>query len=578
MNKSNIISYIIIILITVLWIFHSQLFWYFWYENLIVDWNYEYSKVMLFNTLFPIIFIIFITSTYIRKQKIYISKKIFFYLFLILFFLTLSTYYSLIPNISFFWWIDKWHWYIFNVNLVLFFILIYHIFQNNKSKILLKSILFIIWLLTVIWIKELYFPSYNYWDLWDRLISTLWHPNYVSALYILVFPYLINLFKNYWWYKKYISWIIILLFLFWLILTKSLIAIFLIFSYIIFELFWKNKTKYFLIFITTIAFLWLVMIFKYYPEKLNSLISRYYIWETTLRIIFSDIKIILIGIWSENLNLLFWNFKSTELYLYENIWFNADRPHNIFINIWLHYWIFLLGLFYYLFYKLFLNITKYNYWYDYSLFLIIIFWCFNFPNIIWYLFFIIILAYKLSKIIIDKKYNYRQNIIIKIFIAFLTMVSLVWSYYSIHSYKSQTLIKQNNYNWAVQQFPYYWEYHYNNYKFEDWLAVENKFYTEKYYLYKLYFSFKKIDECDELLIHYPSIENYFYCWELIENKFWFEQAKIYYQKWIEKFPKIWDNKNSYLESFPWKYVINPDRILHPKFSNIRNILKKLNIK
>ena len=43
-------------------------------------------------------------------------------------------------------------------------------------------------------------------------------------------------------------------------------------------------------------------------------------------------------------------------------------------------------------------------------------------------------------------------------------------------------------------------------------------------------------------------------------------------------PDIWNNTNNYLNSFPSKYIINPDRILHPKFSNIQEILNKLNIK
>jgi hypothetical protein len=578
MIKNNIINWLIIILITILWIFHSQLFWYFWYENLIVDWNYEYTKVMLFNILFPIIFLIFIISNFITKQKINISKNILFYLVIIIILLSLSSYFSIIPNISFFWWIDKWHWYIFNINLILFFILVSHILSNTKLNILLKSTLVVTSLLTLIWIKEYYLPSYNYWDLWNRLISTLGHPNYVSALYILVFPYLINLFKNYCWYKKYISWIIILLFLFWLVLTKSLIAIFLIFTYIIFEIFWKYKTKYYFIFIIFLALFWLLLIFKYYPEKLNSLVSRYYIWETSISIIFSDMKIFLFWIWSENLNLLFWNHKSIELYLYENIWFNADRPHNIFLNIFIHYGFILFSLVVYLFYKLVENISKNNYWYDCSLFLIIIFWCFNFPNIIWYFFFIIILAYKISKSNIDKISYYRQSIITNLIIFLLILISIFWSYYSVQSYRSQISIKQDNYSQAVKQFPYYWEYYYNNLDFDNWLISDNNYYSEKYYLYKLYFSFKKIESCNELLVHYPSIENYFYCWELIENKYWLDQAKYFYKKWIEKFPNIWDNKNNYLQSFPWKYVINPERILHTKYSNIQEILNKLEIK
>ena len=88
----------------------------------------------------------------------------------------------------------------------------------------------------------------------------------------------------------------------------------------------------------------------------------------------------------------------------------------------------------------------------------------------------------------------------------------------------------------------------------------------------------KITECNNLLENYPSIENYFYCWKIIESKYDFQTAETYYKKWIEKFPKVWDNNNNYLQSFPWKYVINPERILHEKYSNIQEILNKLQIK
>mgnify|MGYP006981760520 CR=1 FL=1 len=574
-------SYIIWLLILIIWVFHSQLFGYFWYENLLVSWNYEYTKVTLFNIFIPIIFILFLLKNYIFKEKIEINNNYINLLLIIYIMIWISTFFSFIPNVSIFWWLDKSHWLFFINNLFLFFIIIFHIFSKNKWKLLLHFLVFTTVILTVIGIKELYLPSYNYWDLWNRLISTLWHPNYISALYVMIIPYTVSLLKNYRWYKKYFIFIITVLFLLGLMLTKSYIAIFLVFSYLIYEILWKNNKFLYSLFIIFSLFIWSILIFNYFPEKLNSLISRFYIWETTLKIIFSDIKIFFFWIWAENLKFLFDNFKSTELYLYENIWFNADRPHNIFLNIWIHYWVFLLLFALAWFYKLTINIFKNNNWYSTSLLLVIIFWCFNFPNLIGYVFFIMILSHYLVK-------NYTLNLINKIkphsyytrnlFILFLLIISILWWYHSTQAYLSQTYIKKDNYTQAINTFPYYWEYHFNLLDFQSWLTVDNYFKTEKYYLYKIYFSFEKIPECNNLVQHYWIVENYLYCWELIENKFGFEKAKPFYQKAIAKMPDIWNNNSEYLQNKYSNKVINPDRILHPKFSNITEVLEKLNIK
>lgn len=530
----------------------------------------------MFNTLSPLIFFLFLWILLFTKNNLKINNNILYIILFIYLLLWISSYFSLISNVSIFWWIDKWHGFIFLNNLILFFIITYYIISNYNKKILLNSSVIITTLITIIWIKEYYLPSYNYWDLWNRLLATLWHPNYVSAIYILIFPYLISLLRNFQSYKKYLISFLIILFLFWLLLTKSYIAIFLIFSYLGYEIFWKNKKKLFSWLTIFILILWWVFIFKYFPEKLNSLISRFYIWETTLKIILSDVKIFFFWIWWENLKLLFDNYKSTELYLYENIWFNADRPHNIFLNLWVHYGVVMFTLSIYWFYKLIKTSKKQKHWSYYSLLLIIIFWCFNFPNILWYLIFIIVLNYYL---ITNYKSNKKSNHILQnCLITSLLIISLLGTYYSAKSYISQTHIKQDNYSQAVKIFPYYWEYHYNNLDFDSWLQADNNFKTEKYYLYKLYFSFEKIPECDTLVQYYPSIENYLYCGSLIESKFWIDKALTYYKVATNKMPDIWNKNSKYLQNKYLNKIINPERILHSKFSNLQEILNKLNIK
>jgi hypothetical protein len=550
---------------------------------------------MLFNIWIPVLFILYFFNNFNYIKKIQLSSKSVFSLIWIYLILWVSTYLAIIPNLALFWWTDKWHGFILLNNLFLLFILFFHYFSEKKSRYIFKILLYSTVILSLVWIKEYYLPSYNYWDLWNRLISTLWHPNYVSAILLMIIPYNYSLLKNNGWIDKYIVWIILILLLYTLLLTKSIIAIFLVIIYLIYEIYYKNKLNYYTVIIgifLLIFSIWMLLLFKsvwvisYLPEKLNSLISRFYIWETTIKIIFSDIKIFFFWIGWDNLKLLFDNYKSTELYLYENIWFNADRPHNIFLNIWIHYWIFLLLFSLFWFYKLISNFYKNSNWYNISLFLVVIFWCFNFPNIIWYLYFIIILTYSLIIKNWDKWDNVKclhnklkkyKSLLMNIIILFSLIVSIIWWYFSYNQYKSQALISQDKYSQAINIFPYYWEYHYNNFDLSNWLIVDNNFYSEKYYLYKVYFSLKKIPECHELVKNYPSIENYFYCGQLIENKFRFHKADFFYNKWLEKMPDIWNNNNKYLNSFPWKYIINTDRIMHIKYSNIKEILRKLEV-
>jgi hypothetical protein len=573
MIKNNILSYIFWIFLVIIWIAHSQLLWLFWLEEYVVKWNYEFTKVILFNLIIPLLFVIVFWYSLFSGIKIKYNKKILIFLIISYIFLWLSTYFSYIPNNSIFWWVDKGHWFIFFNNLILLYFIVYRVLSINKPKHILYSAIFTTLIITLIWIKEYFIPSYNYWDLWNRLVSTLWHPNYVSALYIIIFPYLCNIFKNNYWYKKYIIWSIWLVFLLWLLLTKSYIAIFIIFGYFLYEILWNHNRKYFLFILSIILIIWLLSVFNYFPEKLNSLISRFYIWETTLKIIFSDIKIFFFWIWWENLKLLFDNYKSTELYLYENIWFNADRPHNIFLNSWVHYWFFIFIISLIVFVKVLFSFIKNKYrWYTTSLLLIILFWCFNFPNVIWYIFLIILLWYFSIKNLQSSK---ESKIIHLLFISVLFLVSIFWSYYSVKSYLSQSYIKQDNYSQAINIFPYYWEYHYNSLDFTSWLNADNKIKTEKYYLYKIYFSFEKIPECDTLVLYYPSIENYLYCWNIVESKFGLEKALKYYKVAIDKMPDIWNTNSKYLQNKYLRQIINPERILHPKFSNLQEVINKI---
>lgn len=580
-----------IFLLILTWI-NSQIFSHISWGDFIVNWNYEFTKIMFFNTLFPLFFIVLLLLWYFWKFKNQIPKAIYYSLIFIYIIIICSTYFSAILFQSLFWWVGKWHWLIFWNNLILFFLSMYIFFKNIPEKYILGSMYISAIFLSIYWLYEFYFPSFEYWDLWNRLLAPFWHPNYIAWILLMIIPYSIELLRNSFnlisifkiskdlfldnILQKILSIGITLLLIYTLLLTKSVIAIFICISYIFYISFWENNKKYYFYFLTWVIIIGWFLIFKYYPEKLSSFISRFYIWETTLKIIFSDIKIFIFWIWAENLILYFNNFKVPELYLYENIGFNADRPHNIFLNFWVHFWVFWFLFISYISYKIIYGFSSKNWW-SYSLIGSLLFWSFNFPNIIGYLFFIIIYCFSLTRNTNNISYTVWiiKNKVSILLIIILFTISIIWSYYSYRIYSAEILVNQDKYTEALDVFPYNSDYYYNSYKLDEWLKIENNFYSENYYLYNIYFSFEKIESCEVLVKYYPSVENYFYCGEIIENKFWLEKAKYFYEKWIKKFPDVWNKQSKYLQKFSWKYIINTWRILHPKFSNIKEILEKL---
>lgn len=567
---SYFLHLIIILAYLLLIVFHSRLFWW---DILTVSWNFEFTKVSLFNSIFPIIFILYYLLFF---KNIKIKNNIFFWIIVFYILLILSTLFSQIPYNSLFWWNDKWHWFFFWNNLVLIFLFFYFWIQKFWKEIFEKIFFFWWIILLIFWFKELYFPSFEYWALWSRLLSTFWHPNYVAGYLILLFPYIYFQEKKYCFKKnileKYFYMFFLIFLILWILFTKSAIAIWLIWAFLVFQIPKINMYKkiFLLLFI---ALFWVILLFYFSPEKFSSFISRYFIWQTSLKIIFSDIKIFFFWVWSENLIYFFDNFKSPELYLYERFWFSASRAHNIFLDFFIHFWIFWFICISYIFWKTLLLFRGKN-WYEYSALFWIIFYCFHFPNLINYIFLIFIFCLFFSKNL-NNKTQYISWKILKIFIISCIFIWIIWSYFSYNFYQAERFSYTKEYKKSQEIFPYFSEYYFRNLEWEKWLKMQNNFISEKYLLFQIYFSTNIISSCENLLKKYPTVENYFYCWEKIENKYWFEKAKNYYKKWLEKFPDIFTKNNYYLNNFPGKYIINKQNVLSPKFSNIQEITIKL---
>jgi len=596
MNKilKKITLFLLIILFFSLPIINSHLLNLFWIDLwYYVDWNYEFTKVIFFNILSSIIFIIFAIQKifFCKTKKFIFNKNLVKYFIIFLSLLLLSTFFSISPYLSLFWSTWKWHWMLMFINLFLLLVVLLN--QNNN---ILKKIFqaLVVWLFItgLIAIKEYFIPSLDYWDLWNRALWTMWHPNYLALVILLIFPLLYNKLKKIdktLKYKKYFYYLLSFTLIITLFLTKSLfwIIIFIFYTYY----FILYKTKYelnkkilnyiFLLFIIIFIFL----SFYFYIEKLSSFLSRFYIWKSTLNISFDNIKILIFWWWLDTLDLFFNKYKDIHLYIYENIWFTADRPHNFIINIFYHLW--LLSVIFLIYslnilknYYLKLKLIKHKNIYLFEIiFIFLLFTFFNFPSIVSYVIIILVIV-QILKIIYKKYFHSIEDEITfskKIFLIIIILYSILSIKYFSSYYISEVKAYNNNYIEAIKTFKYNANNYYRIWKSEQGLEVW-KIKSEYYYISALYFKNNYINWCGSLIKDFPISENYFLCWkifyELWSKKIWLQ----YYKKWLDKLPDLWNTNSKYYNNIIFNKIISTHRFFSEKYSDIKNILKLINNK
>ena len=457
-------------------------------------------------------------------------------------------------------------------NLIWLFIVL----QNRKKEFLKKILLVSIYSLitvSVIWIRQYYAPSFNYLELWNRAISTLGHPNYL-ALYILMLTPLI-------FQEKYISsnkskYLILTILIFTLIITKSILWIVLLITYLVYKTkkYFSKKT---IIYSTlTISLILIILLINLDLKnivltKTHSFISRFFIWETTLNIVTSNIKVFTIWNGAETLKLVFDNYKSSYLYIFENIWFTADRPHNLVLNFFYHFWflwlLFVLTIIYGTI-KIALNKNK---CYIEILALFFLFTVFNFPSIIHYLLFITTTAIITKN---NKKYKIQRKAWGFIFFIIIFIISSIWVVYSAKFYIAENLSYKGNIEKAISLFPYNSKYYYDNLDYNNLLKIE-KFKSEKYYKANLYSANDILKNCKELTKKFPSVENYFFCWKLLERFSYKKESINYYKSWLKKIPDLWNKNSKYWDNNIIKKTISWNRFFSEKYSDIKNIIEKI---
>lgn len=563
---NKIIIYLIIILFFSIAIVNSHLLDIFGLENIssyfYINWNYEFFKVLFFNIISSTIIFLFFVKNILKKNYIYLPKIIYIVILTII----ISNIFSISPLTSLLWNNEKWHGTLMFINLIWLFIILINLLRENKSlkKKLLNTLILSSFVVSIIWTKEFLYPSFDYWDLSNRALSSFGHPNYLSLYLLLIIPIINNfLNKNKDNFLKYIYSIVLIFIVITLFLTKSIWAIFLFFSYIIYlkyekikKIIWKKSLfGLYILFIT----LWVILVLKYYPEKLSSFISRFYIWESTLNIIFSDTKVFLIWNWLWNLDLVFEWFKNINLYIFENYWFIADRPHNIFLYVFYSFGIIWLLLFLYIL-KIFYKKLKGKHD-KLSSEIIILFIAFNFLNfssIASYLVIILSVGIFYNSIIIKLPYykGKYHTILIKIFF-------IITSLFSIYFYTNYFLEEHKYYNNKLYQT--------NNYLLKK-IKLENR--EENIFKYNNDDP-KKL--CKALIQYSKSVENYIYCWNILylENK---SLAISYYKLWINKLPDLWNDNSLYYNNIFINKKDLKHRFFSEKYSNIKQVLERVWIK
>jgi len=453
---------------------------------------------------------------------------------------------------------------------------IFYTLWNKKIELNIQKTLIFSWIwVALIWFWEYFHPSHNYGELSNRLLSTFWHPNYVALYLLLIIPllyYFIQTSKNI--FKKYSFYFIFILISCALFFTKSIVAIFILVNYILYIFYSHNRQfKWIILWAYILWIIWSIFwILQYYPEKIPSFLSRFYIWETTLKIIFSDLKIFLFWIWLENLPLLFDNFKSIELYIFENIWYVADRPHNIILSFFVHFWIWWLVVISSFYYYILKNIKSWK-WYNISLFFASLFLLFHFASIVSYLIIILLFIYSLEQ---NSSHNLKIKWYIrwKIFVSIIACFSFASLYFSPLYYQAEIFIFKKEYKKASETFHYNGEYFYKIWEWETGWKIE-KFKSEKYYLSQIYNTPNIQNNCKKLIEYYSSAENYLYCWELLERMWFKEDALIFYKLWVEKLPDLRNLNSPYYNHYLIRNFSSLWRFLSPKYSDLEEILHKV---
>ncbi len=182
------------------------------------------------------------------------------------------------------------------------------------------------------------------WSWWDiRSTSTLWNPNYVAGYLLIILPILLG--SIVWWWKYILSLLVIL----GIIATKSIIAIAILWTYLLYLLWQRLVPKKIGIYLPLI--IGSISLFAYIlyhgSEKWLSLSSRFILMKHTLWGSFDSFVWVLFWHWPDAIIRFFSEWRPPEINAYFPSNMIIDSSHNIFIDIFTMYG--LIGITFFLF-------------------------------------------------------------------------------------------------------------------------------------------------------------------------------------------------------------------------------------
>jgi len=585
-------KYLFLILCALIPIIHAKILPTLWIPlYFTINGNFEFTKVMFFNIVVSLILLVFLYEKYFfrnlsQSEKLaqvpHNSTTIFILVF-VLSMLWLSTYFSISPFTSLIWDTEKWHTALMYFNLLLLYLILRQLEVTFIKKLLYVSIISIS-IASLIGFKEYFMPSYDYGELTKRAVGTFWHPNYLAWIIVIIIP-LTKSVKN-----KFLKNSLVILFTLTILLTKSFTAyiiLILYYGYIISfsnrefidsvcRLFNKKLVRVYLclLFIWTLLFFCYVMI-VFLPEKLHSFLSRFYIWKTTLLIIFSNLKNIFIGAWPETLPYYFNAFKVPELYIFENYGFTADRAHNSYLDIFYSFWLLWITFVMFLFYFLIQEIKKWLSPKVIALIIFCIFWIFHYFSIASYVLIILIITSIEKDNIYNKFGDVSNECDQKKRIWLLTLfslISLLWAIWCLNLVQSEIALAQWNSEKSIQIFAtpaallQQWEY--DSAARLEWLVSQENIKVQ------IINEANRQELCNTLVSEFSSAENYFFCATIFENLGKQELAKTFYTLWIWELPDLWNKNSIYWDNYFIKKTITGNRFFSKKYSNISQIVEK----
>ena len=83
-----------------------------------------------------------------------------------------------------------------------------------------------------------------------------------------------------------------------------------------------------------------------------------------------------------------------------------------------------------------------------------------------------------------------------------------------------------------------------------------------------------IDWCNELLLNYSSVENFFYCWKILEYSWYIIESQEFYKKWLNKIPDLRNPNSKYNDNFLIKRLVDKKRFFSEKYSPLTEVLEK----